>query len=210
MSQQTPATKLPPLAVPTGTERPLLFGAVAFVEGVAGGWGCWELTGWFEDHLVAAGHTNQSPSVVLEQGFGVIVIDPRASGKGRPASVEQLPPLLVAARKRVVETLRAFLPSRSDDRFLHAAIYSERVERKSADDQRPAWAPRVRESDRLSDVVLALFAADILMHREFHEHALCVCEVCGRVSFDPGATSRFGCRLHNVRGHSGGFPRFEI
>jgi len=208
MSQQTPATKLPPLAVPIGAERRSLFAGVAFVEGVSEGWGCWELTGWFEDHLVAAGHMASSPSVVLEQGFGVIVIDPRGSSSGVHTSLQQLPQLLAAARKRVVDTLRAFLPPRCDDRFLHAAIYAERVERKNGDAGRLAWVPRVRETERLSDAVLALFVADMLTHREFHEQALCVCEVCGRVSFDPGATSRSGCRVHSVRGQSGGFPRF--
>ena len=209
MSQQTPAAKLPRLAMPAGPERSCLVAGVGFIDGVAAGWGCWELTGWLEDHLVARGRTPQSFSFVHEPGCAVVGIDPRWSEGKHDASLQDLPRVLAAARKRVIDSLRAFLPPRGDDRFLHAAIYCKRVERRSGSSGQ-AWEPTLAESDRLSDIVLALFAADILMHREFHDSSLCVCEVCGRVSFDPTATSRSGCPLHNVRGQSGGFPRFEV
>ena len=48
------------------------------------------------------------------------------------------------------------------------------------------------------------------MHREFHEQNLCVCDVCGRVSFTPSMTSRHGCSDHIVRGDAiSGFHRTE-
>ena len=50
--------------------------------------------------------------------------------------------------------------------------------------------------------VLSLFAVDMLMHRDFHERSLCVCDACGRVSFNPGTTTRTGCPEHP----SGGTP----
>ena len=40
----------------------------------------------------------------------------------------------------------------------------------------------------MSDVVLSLFAVDVLAHREFHEQ-LCVCDVCGDL-VQPGVTRR--------------------
>ena len=38
--------------------------------------------------------------------------------------------------------------------------------------------------------------------REFHEQHLCVCEVCGDVSFDPPVTTRTGCHRHMPRTES--------
>jgi hypothetical protein len=45
-------------------------------------------------------------------------------------------------------------------------------------------------------MVLSLFAVDILTHRDFHDQNLCVCDVCGRISYNPAATSRAGCGDH--------------
>ena len=202
MSKSRPAVHQPRLS--PMVERTTLLGAVAFVDGVAAGWGCWELSGWFDDHLVAPGRMAKSPSVVTEQGFGNITVDPRRSDVQRRGTggIEQIPALLTAARTRVIETLRQFSATAADDRFLHAAIYAKRVERQQRGKQ-VAWAACPAESDRLSDIVLSLFVADILMHREFHEANLCICEVCGRVSFAPASTTRTGCKQHSPRGQSG-------
>lgn len=189
-------------AAPGGSQSALLAG-IAFVDGVAKGWGCWELLGWFEDHLVAARRMERSPATVTEASFGTISLDPRRAGPPlRGGKVEELPKLLAAARTRVVDTLRSFTGRVSDDRFLSAAIYAKRVERRSVDGE-VRWVPFLREGDRLSDIVLSLFAADILAHREFHEQSLSVCEVCGRISFDLEGGNRAGCPVHEPRGYSG-------
>ena len=206
---KSPAFTLREASDTQATERSVLVAGVAFIEGVATGWGCWELSGWFEEHLVSTGRIHNIPPVVTEEGFGFISIDARRSGgiahrDQAAAALAQLPKLLATARARVVDALRAFLPPRCDDRFLRAALYAGRVERKPVGHD-VAWLSTPRETDRLSDVVLSLFAADALTHREFHEANLCVCEACGRVSFDPAAVPRTGCRVH-ARGQSGGFP----
>jgi len=203
MKNSIPAASLP-RAAPV-VERTTLLGGVAFIDGVASGWGCWELTGWFEDHLVAPGRMEKSPAEVSEHGFGTIAVDPRRSEVLRKGStgIEEMPRLLSAARARVVDVLRGFTAPVSDDRFLNAAIYGKRVERKQFGKQ-VSWVACPSDSDRLSDIVLSLFAADILLHREFHEANLCICEVCGRVSFAPATTTRTGCRQHSQRSNQSG------
>src|SRR5262245_41803399 len=166
--KSSPSAHVPRLS--PSVERTTLLGGVAFVDGVASGWGCWELTGWFEDHLVAPGRMPKSPASVTEQGFGSITVDPRRSDLKRKGAtgIEEMPRVHAAARTRVIEALRGFMAAAADDRFLNAAIYAKRVERKQRGKQ-VAWVACPSESDRLSDIVLSLFAADILMHREFHE-----------------------------------------
>lgn len=124
------------------------------------------------------------PASVGEPFAGALLLGTSAAATG-------LPQLLVAAREVVVKTLRGFLAA--DDRFLQAAIFAGRVRR---DPSASSWVARPREADALSDIVLSLFAADILAHREFHDQALCVCEMCGRVSFNPRVTTRVGCIEH--------------
>ncbi|APR79029.1 Hypothetical protein A7982_04376 [Minicystis rosea] len=53
-----------------------------------------------------------------------------------------------------------------------------------------------RPGDALSDLILGLFAVDVLSYREFHEQNLCICDVCGRVSYNPATTTRSGCSEH--------------
>jgi hypothetical protein len=88
-------------------------------------------------------------------------------------------------------TLRGLLSKPCDDRFLHAAIFSGRVRRDQA-----RWILGARDGDALHDVVLGLFAVDVLSHREFHQQNLCVCDTCGRISYNPAATTRAGCAEH--------------
>ena len=95
---------------------------------------------------------------------------------------------------RVVVTLRGLLASPSDDRFLQAALFAGRIKRDKGE-----WQARPAETERLSDIVLSLFVVDILSHRDFHEKNLCVCDVCGRLSFDRAQFSRFGCIDHSPK-----------
>jgi hypothetical protein len=95
------------------------------------------------------------------------------------------------ARWQVILTLRGLLSTPADDRFLHAAIFSQRVKRVAG-----TWRASVGDRDSMSDIVLSLFAVDVLAYREFHEQNLCVCDVCGRISYNPRATSRGGCSDH--------------
>lgn len=184
-------------------ERGALVAGLRFIEGVGAGWMRSDLVTWLNEDLVGPGRMTPV-SVVHEAVVGAIALDPATSAAAeRPASLDALPKLLAVARSRVVVTLRAFVSTPPDDRFLQAAIFHERVQRVRGDRVASVWVARPTDKDLLSDVVLSLFAADILMHREFHEQSLCVCEPCGRVSFQPATTGRSGCVEHPVRGASG-------
>lgn len=162
-----------------------------FVEGSASGWGPTELIGWFRAHASALG-LSSTPAIVTDAGIGSIALQPGARVVGeRVARVEHLPKLLAMTRLRVVFTLRGLLSQPADDRFLKGAIFSGRVRREKA-----LWLAHPHEADLLSDIVLSLFAVDVLTYRDFHEQHLCICDVCGRVSFNPPSTTRAGCSDH--------------
>jgi hypothetical protein len=95
------------------------------------------------------------------------------------------------SRWRVIVTLRGLLSQPADDRFLQAAIFAERVRRDHS-----RWIAQPHDTDSLSDTVLSLFAVDILSQRAFHEQNMCVCDVCGRISYNPVTTTRSGCSEH--------------
>ncbi|XXX73538.1 hypothetical protein WMF30_38440 [Sorangium sp. So ce134] len=147
------------------------------------------LARWFEKHLAAPGWMPR-PGYVTE-GFSMQV----ALGAPAPADQDEpeLQELVEAARFRVLSSLRALMPPAADDRFLAAAIDGERVRRAG---DAALWEPCPREEDLLSDIVLSLFAADILSYREFHDAYLCVCKTCLRIDFDPSRSGRTGCPEH--------------
>ena len=58
------------------------------------------------------------------------------------------------------------------------------------------WVARPARSDQLSDIVLGFLAADVLGRRELYESSLCVCAVCGQLSFEPTRSGRSGCDRH--------------
>jgi len=202
------APQAPPIRF--GADRGALIAGLSFVRAMlpqagsdapSGGWGREELTDWLDVHLIQPGRMRRVASV-QEAIIGTISLSSDLAMPSRMsessldmAPPEELPRLLQVARSRVVVTLRAFASLHTDDRFLSAAIYNERVRRARVGD-RTTWVAQPAEDDMLSDVVLSLFAADILMHRVFHERALCVCDTCGRVSFDPDVTTRKGCFEH--------------
>ncbi|AUX35123.1 MULTISPECIES: hypothetical protein [Sorangium] len=168
-------------------DRRALFAALTFVDKPPRSAAA--LSGWFEKHLVAPGRMRR-PTYVTE-GFSMQV----ALGPAAPEDSDEpeLQALVEAARFRGLSSLRALMPPAADDRFLAAAIDDGRV-RRAGDGA--LWEPCPREEDLLSDIVLSLFAADILSYREFHDAYLCVCKTCLRIDFDPSRSGRTGCPEH--------------
>jgi hypothetical protein len=153
------------------------------------------LVGWFDTHLVAPGRM-ELPTYVAESLCAPILLEPPPPSSSRAIVAERagdVTQIVVVARARVLHALRGFMPPARDERFLTAAIAAGRV--RCAEGS-AVWEPRFRESDFLSDVVLGLFAADILTYREFHDTYLCVCRTCFRIDFDPTTAGRTGCPDH--------------
>ncbi|WP_437739487.1 hypothetical protein WME73_28100 [Sorangium sp. So ce302] len=165
-----------------------LRGALEFLEWPASEWTPKDLQDWFVDHLVTPGLMKR-PQIVREPGATPVMLDPRADGGSN------LEELIHKARGRVITALRGLIAPVADDRFLNAAIYGGRV-RRAAVGGRPVWVASPREIDFLGDIVLSLLAADILLDREFYRAHLCICEVCGRVSFKETADARGVCSEH--------------
>jgi hypothetical protein len=163
--------------------RPPLTAALAFVEAarakvldVDG------LARWVDKHLVEPGLMIK-PTTVQEQGHGAVLLAPAA---GTESSAARARRIVATAYERVTTQLAGLLLRPADDRFLSAAIFSRRVERIGG----PAgtgWRACPQPTDRLSGIVLSLFAADVLAHREEYDAGLNVCEVCGKVSLVPDA-----------------------
>jgi hypothetical protein len=167
-----------------------LLGGLGFIESSTSGWGPRELLAWFTTYGPALGRSGP-PASVTEGVVGTIPLGGAKITAERLARLDELPKLLAMARWRVVVSLRGMVASPPDDRFLQAAIFAGRVRREQS-----LWVARPQESDTLGDIVLSLFVADILTNRDFHEQNLCVCEVCGRVSYSPQLTTRTGCTDH--------------
>lgn len=216
MKPQAVLPTLPSLPALDGSQadRLALLAGLSFIEGVSAGWVARDLIAWFTMYGAVMGKKAPPPSVT-DAVVGTITLAP-ANGGGltrdaeprsvprpapstpgtRPAGekvarLDDLPKLLAMSRWRVVVTLRGLLSQPADDRFLQAAIFADRVRR-----DRSVWVAQPRDTDLLSDIVLSLFAVDILTQRAFHEQNLCVCDVCGRISYNPAATTRAGCADH--------------
>jgi hypothetical protein len=175
--------------------RPVLAAGLAFLEvaradHVRGP----DLVGWFRRWLVAAG-TMAMPGNVFEPGTGIVPLGMGTSGPFSDALDLRLSRVLGVSRVRIAVLLGGLLASPCDDRFLTAAVFTGRVERASGDGE-PGWRATPKVSDRLSDIALSLFAADALSNREEYDHALCVCDVCGRVWFEQGRLLRTLCPQH--------------
>jgi hypothetical protein len=146
------------------------------------------LSDWFEQHVVANGVMPRL-SVLLEPPAGSVAL--RATGVALEHANVDLPRLASTARARVLAALRGLIGSPSDDRFLRAAIFCNRVRR---DDGR--WIARPEPTAPLSGIVLSLFAVAILPERALFDHMLCVCDTCGAVAFDPTPGMRRLCGVH--------------
>jgi hypothetical protein len=169
--------------------RPALAGGLAFLD-VEQPFGAGELVVWFDDFLVKPG-LMPMPLTVYEHGAGGVPIRERPAISWSWAFEAQLGGIIAAARVRVSRTLGGLVASPADDRFLVAAIYAHRVERRVG-----AWAVSLKGSERLSDMVLSLLAADILAHREEYDATLCVCAMCGRFWLARTASTRTRCPKH--------------
>ena len=170
-------------AVGSGVDRAGLLGGLGFLEAVAQS-SCEQNLALWLTTVLERFDWRVLPGSVGEPGAGAVLLHTSAATAG-------VPQLVTVARGVVVQALRGFLAG--DDRFLQSALFAGRVRRDAGASD---WVARPREADALSDIVLSLFAADILAFREFHDQALCVCEVCGRASFNPKITTRLGCIEH--------------
>jgi hypothetical protein len=173
-------------------ERRALLAGMSFLEVTESGQiDLATLAEWFDEHVVAPGFTPRL-SVLLEPPAGSVVLRP---GKGEVARANaDFPRLLTTARARVVDALRGLIASPSDDRFLRAAIFLGRVRREDG-----RWTARPEATAPLSGIILSLFAVAILSDRTAYDRTLCVCDTCGRVSFDPTPAMRRHCSLHGPK-----------
>jgi hypothetical protein len=169
--------------------RTELLAGLTFIEG-ASGWSASDVCDWFTTYALEL-RRESPPASVMDAVVGTAPLSLSGPPTSRPTRPDQLSRLLAMTRWQVILTLRGLLVTPADDRFLHAAIFSNRVRRDGG-----AWRLEAGDGHALSDVVLSLFAVDVLTHREFHEQNLCVCDVCGRVSYNPRATTRAGCTDH--------------
>jgi hypothetical protein len=173
-------------------ERRALLAGITFLEltesgqlDVAG------LCQWFEEHVVAAGIMPRL-SVVLEPPAGTVALRPGVGSATRAAT--DLPRVLSTARLRVVDALRGLISTPSDDRFLRASIFLGRVRREDSH-----WIARPEATAPLSGIILSLFAVAVLSERAFYDKQMCVCDTCGRVSFDATPGMRRSCAAHPPR-----------
>jgi len=198
MPPSSPTNSIPTLLTGADNDRGALIGALAFVEGVGiGAMGPRELKTWIEEYLVRAGRM-QRPTQLTEPMAGTLLLEQIAATAAPPSATKaMLDRILGRARSRVVFTLRGLIADPPDDRFLEAAKNGGRVQTLGLG-SKASWIARPQREDSLSEVVLSLFAADILSNRALYDQNLCVCDTCGRVSFRAKMMARTGCREHNM------------
>jgi hypothetical protein len=182
------------MAILASRNRHALVAALTFLDRANQGLlGVGALDAWIQRYLVGTGWMPW-PGQVSERMVGGMALIP-----GTPPTSElaaRCESIVQEARTQVVITLRGFIAAECDDRFLSAAIFRDRVQRDSRG-MMAAWVPRPRGDDPLSEIVLSLFAADILGNRETYDRALGVCRACGRVAFDATGVDRPHCPVHD-------------
>lgn len=191
MTTPTPLHPTLPYLGGTGERRALLAG-ITFVEITESG--RIDLAGlaeWLDEHVVTTGVMPRL-SVVLEPPAGTVALRP---GVGALAQAHaDLPRIITTSRLRVVDALRGLIASPSDDRFLRASIFLGRVRREEGH-----WVARPEPSAPLSGIVLSLFAVAVLSDRSFYDRQMCICDTCGRVSFEAIQGTRRACATHTPR-----------
>jgi hypothetical protein len=115
--------------------------------------------------------------------------------------------VILTARGRVVAALRGLIASPVDDRFLAGAIFAGRVRRRRVIDSNE-WVAHPEPTAPLSGIVLSVLAVDVLTNREEYDQHLCVCDACGRVSFQDTPVSRRHCSEHPAP--TSGFTRSVV
>jgi hypothetical protein len=184
-----------------GERRALLAGITFIEEAGSGSMSVQDLREWFDRYIVDPG-VMPRPTMVSEPTAGSIPLYLRSAST--VLSAQAVERVIAAARSRVVSSLRGLLASPSDDRFVAGALFSGRVQRRrGADGNR--WVAHPEPSASLSGILLSLFAVDVLSNRDAYDQNLCVCDVCGRISFQDGPVSRRNCAEHPA--HESGFIR---
>jgi hypothetical protein len=198
MPPSSSTNSIPTLLTGADNDRGALIGALAFVEGVGiGAMGAREIKTWIEEYLVRAGRM-QKPTQLTEPMAGTLPLDTLATPTAPPSATKaMLDRILGRARSRVVVTLRGLITDPVDDTFLETAKTTNRVQPLGVGGK-ISWIARPQREDSLSDIVVSLFAADILSNRALYDQNLCVCDTCGRVSFRAKMMARTGCREHNT------------
>lgn len=172
--------------------RPAVTAGLAFMEAAhRDSVGVAELANWLRVTLVEPGYMPM-PSTVHEPAVGSVQLREPEAESWAVALDARAARIVTAARERVSKNLRGLVSQPADDRFLTAAIFAGRVQRAHGE-HGSVWRPSLRGKERLSDIVLALFAADILGHREDYETKLGMCEECGRMCFGPEDMLRTQC-----------------
>jgi hypothetical protein len=199
----TPSSALPTLPYfPRVGDRRALLAGITFIEDTASGrMSIRELRDWFDRHVVVPG-VMPRPVMVNEPVAGSVPLHP--SGASAALAEQGVQRLLFAARSRVVSALRGLISQPVDDRFLAGAIFAGRVRRRRVIET-SQWVSHPEPTAPLSGIVLSLFAVDVLSNREEYDRQLCVCDVCGRVSFQDVPVTRRHCSEHPA--HVSGFTR---
>jgi hypothetical protein len=192
-----PRVSLQPSAVatlPSGTrgDRRALLGALFLLEAST----TWSMTVsdlvvWFDEYLVIPGFMRR-PARVYEHGTLHVYLERSVI---RPSQEVTLRNMLNVTRKEVCAVLEGFVEVPHDDRFLTFFVATTRVS-MSQSGIKSYWRPQPRHTDRLSDIVLSLLAADILSNRRLYEDRLSVCNECGRLSFRQNQAQNQICPKH--------------
>jgi hypothetical protein len=177
-----PYASATPPARSSALVRPLLGAGLAFMEGAReASFRVEALQTWLQRHLVEPGMMVM-PAMVQESGVGTATLDEAPTQAWAASRAIRLGRIVDAARVRCAAQLGGLVARPVDDRFLSATIFAGRVQRASGQ-RGPSWQPTPQPTDRLSDIVLSIFTADVLTHREEYDAHLFVCQTCGRVGF---------------------------
>ena len=176
-------------AEPCGS-RAAIAGGVAFLEAGEREWSNVDLVAWLDEHLVRPGYMLR-PHTIRERETPPV--DLQADSVCADVSA-----LVQRSTQRVLRALRGIVPPSSDDRFVNGAIYSGRV-RRSTVEGAASWVASPRVDDFLSEMVLSLFAADVLADGDYYASHMCLCFACGRLTFQRHPSRRTACEAHRGR-----------
>lgn len=182
----------------TDGDRQALIGALELMESSANdSMNVLDFIAWCDEYLVKPGYM-RSPTRVFESGVGTVYLG--ASMAHHPGQDAMLRRILVVVRQKVSALLRGLLNDPPDERFLSFLVATGRVYSTEFKQQR-SWRIRARPDDRLRDIVMSLFASDILSNRHVYDERLSVCNECGRISFRIERKTRERCSVHGPAPH---------